>query len=363
MIRLTVPPLSPAGVEKLAEGHNHTVDELYATTGGNPFFLTEVLAANERGVPGTVRDAVLARCAVLSTEAHALVEAAAVVPQPTDLWLLRALAPEGIEPLDECLSSGILTSRGSAVVFRHELARTVVESSLPVHRCLALHERALAALEAPPSGEADLARLAHHAEGAGDVAATLRYAPLAGERAEEFSAYREAAAEYLRALRVADGQPLEVRADLWSRRSIACFITGDSDEAIEAREQALACCRELGDGLGEGDSLRWLSRLDGCRGRIAEGVALAAEAVEVLERSPAGPELAMAYSNRSSFVANRDDLGEAERWGERAIELAESIGETEVLIHAAQQRRRDRVPQQQRCRPGKTRTQPATRHR
>ena len=49
--RLTLAPLSPAAVAELAEPHGLDADELYRTTAGNPFFVTEVLAAGGREDP------------------------------------------------------------------------------------------------------------------------------------------------------------------------------------------------------------------------------------------------------------------------------------------------------------------------
>src|SRR6202041_3248301 len=137
---------------------------LYVKTGGNPFFVTEVLAAEGRGVPDTVRDAVLARAARLSPGAHRALE---------------AVAPEAASHLDECLSSGMLVPAIAAVSFRHELARLAVETTLAPNARRALHRAALVALEARPVETHDAARLAHHAEAAEDIAATLRHAPRA----------------------------------------------------------------------------------------------------------------------------------------------------------------------------------------
>jgi AAA ATPase domain len=63
--RLKIEPLSKSAVAALAEPRGLDVSELYALTGGNPFFVTEVLAAGPGRMPETVRDAVLARAARL----------------------------------------------------------------------------------------------------------------------------------------------------------------------------------------------------------------------------------------------------------------------------------------------------------
>ena len=251
--------LSPAAVAKLAEPHGVDADELYRKTEGNPFFVTEVLAAGEGEIPDTVRDAVLARAARLSPAARTLLEAAAVVPPPVELWLLETLAADVVDQLDECLTSGMLTAAPAGVAFRHELARLAVEESLAPNRRVALHQKALAALADPPGGAPELARLAHHAEAAGDGEAVLEFAPAAAARAASLGAHREAAAQYARALRFAEEQPLEARAELLKRRSCECYLTDQADEATEAQKGAIECYRRLGDRRREGDTLRLLS--------------------------------------------------------------------------------------------------------
>ena len=55
---------------------------LYSATRGNPFFVTEVLAAAADAVPVTVRDAVLARAARLPPAAREIAELAFPVAAP-----------------------------------------------------------------------------------------------------------------------------------------------------------------------------------------------------------------------------------------------------------------------------------------
>jgi hypothetical protein len=67
--RLTIPPLSERTVGELAAPHDIDAAELHRQTSGNPFYVTEVLAAGTSEIPHTVRDAVLARLARLSAPA------------------------------------------------------------------------------------------------------------------------------------------------------------------------------------------------------------------------------------------------------------------------------------------------------
>ena len=78
--RLRLSPLSEAGVNILAERAGCRIEDLYAVTGGNPFFVTEALASKEPGVPVTVSDAVLSRAARLSPASREVLKLVSVVP-------------------------------------------------------------------------------------------------------------------------------------------------------------------------------------------------------------------------------------------------------------------------------------------
>ncbi|HTU84777.1 MAG TPA: AAA family ATPase [Solirubrobacteraceae bacterium] len=332
--RFELAGLSREAVGQLAQGSALDADELYARTGGNPFFVTEALAADSEPVPEAVRDAVLARVARLSAPARGLLDAVAVVPQRAEVWLLEALASEALEALDECVSSGILRTEADGVAFRHELARLAVEDSLPFDRAITLHRRAIDALVEPAIGQPDLARLAHHAEATGDAAAVLRFAPAAGEQAASVGAHREAQDQYARALRFAKGLPAPERALLLERFADESYLTDMREQAIEALDDALAIHRRLGNVVKQGETQRRRLGLLMCLGRPDEAKAAGLEAVTLLEPIPPGPELARAYAGLSEQAARVEAIDEAIAWGRRAMSLAEQVGDVEALALA-----------------------------
>lgn len=330
--RMKLDALSPVAVAELARPHGVDPEELYRRTGGNPFFVTEVLAAGGEQVPETARDAVLARTARLSERARGLLDAVAVIPGHLEIWLLEALAGELVERLEECLASGILAAESGTVAFRHEIARLAVEEAISPERKLALHQRALTVLSARP--DPDVAALAHHAEAAGDAADVLRWAPLAAEHATASGSHREAAAQYARALRFAGRRPLDEQAWLLEQLANEHYLTDDFDTAIEAMERALECYRTLGDVRKQGLSLGLLARLLWCPGRTEEATAAVHQAMRLLEQLPPGHELAMTYAHISSLYMNLEDAERTREWGRRAIALAERLGDDEVFIKA-----------------------------
>jgi DNA-binding CsgD family transcriptional regulator len=331
--RMVLAPLSVESVAALAGSAGVDHGELHRRTAGNPFFVTEVLATADDAIPETVRDAVLARIARLDEGARALLGIVAIVPLRAELWLLEALTDGDLTQLDACLASGVLRADRDAVGFRHEIARVAVEEALSPHQRMALHRSALAALVAP-GARPDPARVAHHAEAADDADAVLRHAPAAGEAAAMLGSHREAAAQFARALRYAEGLTPARRAELLERRSYECYLTLDIVQAIDARRRALHEHRAAGNRLGEGDAHRWLSRLTWFAGDNATAAEEARLAVELLEPLAPGRELAMAYSNMAQLRMLASDQAGATTWGGRAIELAECLGETEIVVHA-----------------------------
>ena len=63
--RITLMPLTEKASARSPKDSPVDPAELHRRTGGNPFFVTEVLAAGGTGVPESVRDAVLSRAARL----------------------------------------------------------------------------------------------------------------------------------------------------------------------------------------------------------------------------------------------------------------------------------------------------------
>ena len=112
--RVLLEPLSAASVRRLAAASGLDPDELYRLTGGNPFFVTEVLEAGIRRVPAAARDAVLARAARLSAGARELLDVAALLGTRVEPELIDAAAPGSAALVDEILASGCSprTARG-----------------------------------------------------------------------------------------------------------------------------------------------------------------------------------------------------------------------------------------------------------
>jgi len=331
--RMHVPRLTLRAVRQLADdvGSPLDADELYGRTGGNPFFVTEVLAAGAATVPPSVRDATLARAARLSVPARRVLDAAAVIGGSVELGLLGDVAQQSAEAIDECCECGLLLG-GARLEFRHELARQAVEEALPAATRAGLHAATLAGLLA--AGPLDDRRLAYHAAAGGDAEAVLVHAPKAGDRAARLGAHREAVEQYRAALRHGDRLAASERVELLERLSYECHLTDQGSAAVDAQAAALELHREAGDVRRVGVALRWLSRLSWFLGRNADAERFALESLTTLEALEPGPELAMAYSNLSQLRMLADNTDEALSWGKKAIDLARAVGDRAVECSA-----------------------------
>ncbi len=331
--RMTVPRLSVDAVRALAEPSGADGDAIHRLTHGNAFFVTEVLAAAPVTLPLTVRDAVLARAASLPPPARHLLDVVSLVPARAELWLLESVGGDELERLDACLAAGVLQEEGDGVAFRHELARLAIQSAVPTARRHRLHGELLAALRARATGDVFASRLAHHAEEAGDGEAVLEYARTAARQAADAGAHREAGQQYARALRFGEGLAAGERAALLDAYAMEAQLTGLAAEAADAWAEAAALHRACGNVLAEGRSLVWLTRACVPAGRNAEAETASLEAIGVLEGLGPTPELALAYSTQAYMRMIDRDNADGVSWGEKAVALADEVGDLETLAY------------------------------
>ncbi|HEY1391270.1 MAG TPA: AAA family ATPase [Ktedonobacterales bacterium] len=332
--RLRLLPLSEAAVTILARQAGRPTGQLFDVTGGNPFFLTEVLASDAPGTPTSVSEAVLGRIARHTPTAQRLMDLVAVVPNQIEQWVISAVGAEDAPALDECIDGGMLHLESGAVRFRHELARLAVEGALSPARRQALHARILRALLERATESALLARLAHHAAAAEDAALVLRFAPEAARQASARGAHREAMAHYQTALRYADRLELEQRAELLDEASYEAYLTEHMEEAIALCAAALTLWRALDRTEQIGHDLRLLATYHWVVGKHVDFERYALEAVAILESASAGHELAMAYAVLANVHMDAADGAATEMWGNRAIELAERLHDAEPISDA-----------------------------
>ena len=328
--RIDLAPLSQAAVREIARGSAFDADELYRLTGGNPFFVTEVLQAGGLDLPPSAIDAVLARLARLTPGARQAAVVAAVVGLQVEPSLLRAVTGVTDVDLDEIVESGLLVVEHGLLRFRHELTRLAVERELPAHRSAGTHAVVLEQLLA--AGCREEARLAYHAEGAGDVSAVRRHAPAAAQRAAALGAHREAAAQYERVIRFSeDDEPAALAG--WYDLLVEESAFTDWERSTEAGERALELWRAVGDLRRQGAAMSHLARTL-WRSRRPDTNGYAEGALALLE--PLGPsaDLAWAYANAVKSAVEPNWGPHGVDLARKAVDLATALDLPEVVADA-----------------------------
>jgi DNA-binding CsgD family transcriptional regulator/tetratricopeptide (TPR) repeat protein len=336
--RLAVPTLSRAGTAGMVAGSDLDADRVHERTGGNPFYVGEVLRSGLEGVPPTVRDAVLVRFARLPEPARHALEAAAAIGARVEPGLLLAVVQRSGAPrwgVEEAVTAGFLVWRERDLAFRHDLARAAIVDATGAARRQRLHELVLAELRLRPVRESDHDELLRHAEAAGDDVTVLELAPPAAARAEALHAHREAAALLQKAIDRAHGLSQEGLAELLERQGEELYQSGRLDDAIAAHLRAADLRRTEGDARRQARNLSSVARLCFLAGRIAESEEAHRRSLDVLRTLPPGPERARAHEAWARVRFMRQDLAGAVEEAELAERLADGALALDARVTAA----------------------------
>ena len=90
-VSVVLPPLSTAAIRSLVESRPLDAVHVHELTGGNPFFVTQMLEHEGENLPPTVRDAILARTVDLEQDARDLLDLLVAAPEAIPDRLLPQL--------------------------------------------------------------------------------------------------------------------------------------------------------------------------------------------------------------------------------------------------------------------------------
>ncbi|MBT8211661.1 MAG: DUF2791 family P-loop domain-containing protein, partial [Acidimicrobiia bacterium] len=232
------------------------IDAIVSRSGGNPFFLLELVGSASEGdgqLPTSVEAAVAARIDHLQVRDRRLLGYAAVLGQQFSLDLMADALPDAsVDDTDawQRLAEFLETSLGGKVRFRQPIVRDVAYEGLPFERRRQLHEAIGEALERRarkrPERFAELLSL--HFDLAGVFSKAWEYSVMAAERARRKYANVDAAELYRRALDAEDS--MEGEAPPTERAQVAEAL-GDVTEVAglygKAEEAFLEAQRIFGE--------------------------------------------------------------------------------------------------------------------
>ncbi|MEY2452226.1 MAG: hypothetical protein QOD92_1800 [Acidimicrobiaceae bacterium] len=315
------------------------VETLHARTGGNPFFLEELLsAAGEvdpeqlvaQPLPWNLGEIVRAQLEELDPAERRILEAAAVLGRRVSFDLLASVTSTAEDDLIHILRSLVaggmlLEAENDVFSFRHALAREAIEADLLGRERRRLHEAALIALQ--EAGSDDVASIAHHAHGAGRYDDLLAAARLGSQQ------YIDSGSTY-QALELAELGLAEACDDvaLLASATRAAWLAGLVPDAVSYAEKLLSVARAQSDPETEALALRRLVRLHWEQGDEATMERLTDELIDLIDRLPEQHERGNVLASVAQSYMLRGRTTEAVEWADRAIAYGDEHDMPEIRV-------------------------------
>jgi DNA-binding CsgD family transcriptional regulator len=333
LTRLQLTPFSRQAVEKMASVKGYNGVDVFNITGGNPFYVTEILASYSSGVPDNVRDSILSVYNRQEEDTKMLWEMLSIFPAGFELQYLEQIQPRYREAVKYCFDSRILIARDGLIFFKHQLYSQTIESSLSPLLRTTLNKKILSMFLPAFEQNQEIERIIHHAKNAGAGELIARYAPVAAQRSASVGAHADAAGLYRLAIEWEKLISREELAAYYQLYAYECYLIHQHKEAISYTERALEFWRQQQNVENIGENLRFLSRLWWYEGNRGRAESLGVETVNVLQNSPACRAKAMAYSNMAALKMLVDQTAECLAWGQKASEIAHEIDDQETLAY------------------------------
>ncbi|MDB5141751.1 MAG: family ATPase [Mucilaginibacter sp.] len=332
--RLHLTPLSRQAVEKMVIEKGYNGEDVYNISGGNPFYVNEILASYSPGVPDNIKDSVLSVYNQQAEKTKRVWEILSVLPTGFELKYLEKMYPSYAEGVEHSLDSKILILSKDMIFFKHELYRRTIECSLSPLMRVALNKKILSLFLEDFEQNQETERIIHHAKNANEYELVTHYAPIAAKHAAAVGAHIEASMLYLTAIEYYHGSDKNKLLELYELYAYECYLTNKHKEAIIYTSKSLNLWKEKNDQEKIGNCMWFLSRLWWFDGNRKQAESFGMQAIEILDSQPPSKAKAMAYSNMSQLKSSMDQTGECIFWGEKAIEVTREINDKETRAHA-----------------------------
>jgi DNA-binding CsgD family transcriptional regulator/uncharacterized protein (UPF0147 family) len=332
--RMQLPPLSRQTVEKMAEEKGYKGEDVYGISGGNPFYVNEILASYSLGVPDNIKDTILSSYNRLDEETKHVWQILSVLPTGFEIKYLEKMEPSYAASIHNCLDLQILIPKDGLLFFKHELFRRTIETSLSPFIRIALNKRILDLFRESFEQNLETERIIHHAKNANENELVVKYAPLAARQAASVGAHIEASRLYLSAIEYYQGNDKDTLIQFYESYAYECYLTNQIKEAIIYSSKSLELWKEKNDTEKISSCMRLLSGLWWNDGNPKKAENFAEQSIEVLNNEPSSKAKAMAYSNISQLKMFADLPDECIYWGEKAIALANELADKAILSYA-----------------------------
>ncbi len=342
-------------------------DLIHKTTGGNPFFIEEVLRSlvedgtifrTEKGwdrkpiqeivVPESVKSTVRSRLSKLEPETLGILVWAAVIGPEFDFEVLlevsQATEDQLVQRLEAVISQGLVVEvphEKSKFRFSDNRIREMLLDDLIQIKRARYHLKIAEAMEKLYSKklERHAEAIANHFSEGGDTERCIKYSVIAGDLNKSIHAYEPAIRDYRRAVELLDleGGKEEEKAALLEKLGACYAFAGQLKHSTQSYEQALsiferardneACaraCREIAEAIMTVKS----------EAGIQEATAVLKRGLNYLHGEPDSSEAASTYYLLAWSHGLMDQYDEANMWAEKALEVGKKTNNIQAIAGA-----------------------------
>jgi DNA-binding SARP family transcriptional activator len=332
------------------------IEQLEQDTGGNPFFLLEILArlqesfpaeelaaAESLPLPASISDLVKTRLAGLPAEARELLSIGAVLGSSFELAILEktvSLPPETIiDALEALENTRLIRSQDGdrpSYAFRHEKIRESLLNELSPGRKRLLNQKCAAALEAYHGNETGkiASKLALHYEAAGELRNAFEYWKIAGQNAYRLVSFYDCVEAYHRAERLlprAIGLGDEQIYELYLAWITLAFENDDAAELERLSQNLGALGRERTSDLLIGAASAASGEAHMVRNQFELAMQAARQAYPALARSGHPLEMAWLMLRQGAYLYQLGHLAEAQDWFKKVLQTTAETADPHLL--------------------------------
>ncbi len=166
--KILITPLSKPAVEKMAMEKGYSGEDVYSISGGNPFYVNEILASYSPGVPENIKDSILSVYERQEEGTKHAWQLCSVVPEGLEIERFAKIKASWNEAMDHCFAMSVIIVQNNKVVFKHELYRRTIEESLSPFKRIALNKLILELFLKSFEEKDEIERIVHYAKNANE---------------------------------------------------------------------------------------------------------------------------------------------------------------------------------------------------
>lgn len=323
-------PLSKPAVIEMATSKGFNGEEVFGISGGNPFYVNEILASYSPGIPEKIKNSILAVFYQQKTGVKNAWEIWSIIPDGLEVELVPKL--KSSTDLENCFALDIIRVKDAKVVFKHEIYRRTIEETLNPIRKIELNKKMLELFLDIFEGNGQIERILHFAKHASERQLVVKYATLVARKAASAGSHQEAAKLWCTAIEYYEGNNTLPLTDLYERYIDECFLDGQIQEAIAYTQNVLEIRTKSAASDQMVACLCLLCRLWWIEGNSIRTGDFAKQALEYAgTQGVSTSATAMAYGTFADVGARAGTQAECLLWAERAFQMTKDTDNEEVL--------------------------------